>query len=481
MSSAAPRGLTSRPGRDVNPPLVLGVVGVCALLRGLVVATAAMPGRDAGTYAWMARQAADGHAGALFDTVFHPLHAALAALTMGLLPAAAPGDGEVFALQLVAALGDTLTAGLVVLLAARVTGSASVACCAGLFFAVDSASARHVADGLTEGLFHATIAAWALANLRARDALGWAPIAALCAALAYATRPEGGLLLVFGPLWLAWAGARRPAIASLAVGAVLGASLPLAYHLTGHPLALSPKTGFVWDDGAGGASSGLLHYLEHLAKAPLSLCEGVGLVFAPLAAVGLWIALRGASTCSERRDLALLIAPMAAQLLIVPLLRSHPRFFSGPMPLLAPLAALGFLHLLHRARDRAHPRLCAAALCAISFGVEVVRLPIQHNAHRAGLRPLGQHFAGVIPDGTLLTDLPRFALFAGVRPGPPRGRSAAELLAEAAEPRITWVALSPRRSGVTVDHLRALGFDAIAFPEDLDRAAEDLDLLVWHR
>jgi hypothetical protein len=437
---------------------------LCAAARFMVCARTEVPGRDGVAYLWMAEQAAAGDPAALFATVFHPLYPALVA---GLL-SCVPGFDAVAAGQLVAA-GTGALAVLPLWALTRTLFGSSAATWAGVAYALGTWFCRHPAECMSEGPFYLAVATWGQALLRERPRPG---LAGFAAAAAYLLRPEGAALFLCGGLWLLHRRDRRAVWSFAAAALPFAAILPAGYAAWGSGFTLTPKAGFNYEAGVGGAAAPLRHYLQELAKVPGSLFENLGFLWFPLGMFGSWLWRRRQGSDAG----LLLLAPLVLQCAVIPLLRSHYRFVSGFGVLILPFAAFGLLRLLEHAR-RAGP-LLPALLVAVVLGSEG-RIVAARNRDRAIERELGRWCgARLEPGETVASDMPRFCYFAGQRPPPPRPILAEDLLVQASEPACRFVALvRDRTPGVKPEFLGKLGLEEMELPVLLCGPADQRILL----
>ncbi|MGE0142629.1 MAG: hypothetical protein AB7T19_05005 [Planctomycetota bacterium] len=425
-------------------------------IRALVAARTAMPERDAAHYLWMADGIALGEPGRLLDSVFHPVFPAI----VGGLRALLPGVDPVVAIQSVACIASALAVFPLWHLARRLDlASARLALAA---FAIGTWFVRHPADGLSEGLFHLSVAGSATLLL-ADGRLPTRALAGVAAALAFGTRPEGALSALVAVAWLAQtAGAR--AVLHYALGLSSALLLPLAWSLANGALVLTPKASFVWTDGVG--SEGLYHWFAHFPRAVAAIPEALGYGMGPLAVFGALSCMR---TGSESRRIAVLLAlPFALQLLVIPVLRSHHRFLSGFGILMLPFAKVAITTLAARVGLRS--RAILAGVLLVAFAGDLLRLPSYRRADRVVERRLGEWLrTRHVHDGQLVSDLQRADYFAGVRPAPPRRITAEEMERVADHAAVRFVVYS----GPHGDRLAARLADSLFRPAELPVALRD--------
>jgi hypothetical protein len=448
------------------PRAAWALVGLAALVRGLVAARTAVLDRDSVTYLWMAQEAAAGRIEAAFSTVFHPLYPLLVAPVVPLI-----GDVEV-AGQLVACACGAFAVLPLYALARRIAGD-TAAIAAGALYALGIWFARHPADALSEGPFY-LFAAAALAAL-ARDRPR-AFVAGGLAGLAYGARPEGAALLLLGAPWLWSRGARAPALRFVVVGIASASVWPLGWALLGEGFTLTPKAAFNYAVGVGDpGSDALAHYLTHLLRVPGALFEAIGYVALPLALLGV------ARLRPRWRDpAALALALVALQVAVVPLLRSNIRFLSGYGMLLLPFAGAAIAALLPRVRRWPLPAQLALAFTVVAG--DLVRLPQTRRAERRIERELGEHLRGLLAPGEgIATDMPRLAFHAGLRPPEPRPIPPAEVLALAEQPATRFVAVVAGRTAVDGAEIAALGFAPATLRGPLAAAAAARGIEVFVR
>lgn len=433
-------------------------------VRAMVAARTHVPGRDGATYLWMAEQIAGGDVTAAFATVFHPLYP----LLVGGLLALLPGLGVVLAGQVIASGCAALAVVPLFALTEHRFGRTAARVC-GLCYALGLWLSRYPAECMSEGPFYLAVATWAHALLGVR---GRPALAGAAAALAFATRPEGLVLLVCGAGWL-WRA--REGLARFLAWAVAGTALvPLAYALAGAGVSLSPKVAFNLDVGVEASPAPLAYYLEHFVRTVGSAFEAIGYLVVPLALVGgrrVWKLPGG-------RALVLVLAtPLLAQIAVVPLLRSYLRFLSGFGVLALPLVGVALGSLLPAVLARGRWWILAAVLAP-----DVLRLPLARGADRLVERELGVHLRVLLAPGQFVaTEMPRLEFFAGQQPGPPRPIARSEVMARCQDARTRFAVLVAARTDVHDADLRALGFAPLSLPSRLSMLAQERGLLVYHR
>lgn len=426
--------------------------------RALVAARTAMPGRDGASYLWMADKMAEGDFAAAFGTVFHPGYPLLVA------PLVAAGIDTTRAAQ---ALGAVLAAVAVVPLAAltlRWFGIAAARAAAALYVG-GLWLCRYPAECLSEGPFYLAVATWAAATFASPPR---PRLSALAAAAAYWLRPEGLALAVAAAL-----AQRRQAsfsAAHLRWFMLAAGALPVAYWSLGHGLTLTPKAAFNYQVGIGRGVEPLRHYFGHAAQMSLTAFEALGYGVWPLA---LWGGLLLVRRDAER---LWLVAPFVAQMLVVPLLRSHARFLSGFGVLLLPCAALSLVTLA-----RARPRWLALSVAAALLP-DLVRLPVARGVDRSIERQLGEYLGSRLrPGERIVTEMPRLEYYAGLQPGPPRPITRDELLRSAADPRARFVVVVAQRSQLDAHDWTSRGWRAVSLPQVISMLAHARGLLVYER
>ncbi|MEZ5964636.1 MAG: hypothetical protein R3F56_12375 [Planctomycetota bacterium] len=501
-----------------------GFVGLAALVRAVVAWRTSVPGRDGATYLWMAEQVAASDVGAAFRTVFHPLYSLATGALLWLLPplpSTAAG-------QIVACGTAALAVWPLYLLTTRVYGrtagrSAALLYSFGLWFA------RYPAECMSEGCFYLAVATWASALLsrdccepsspssnstgspgagatggplgsarstertpRVRPAAApWREtgadsrpvLAGVASGLAYATRPEGLVLLALSALCLRGRARWR----AVAAGTLAALWVPLGFALYGDGFTLSPKVAFNYEVGIGADDSAVAHYLDHAWRVPGTAFETIGYVALPLALAGLWICWRqGALRLAAAAPW--LVGPVLVQALVVPLLRNHVRFLSGFGVLLLPLAGLALARLVAALdaslspRTPAVRRACTVALFFAALAPDLARLGSERGRDRRVERALGEWLRSrVTPPQFIVTEMPRLEFFAGQRPGPPRAIGREDLLHAAASPDALFVVVVAPRSHIAAGDLEALGLRAVSLPDELSALAKDRELLVYRR
>ncbi len=416
-----------------------------------------VPGHDGAFYLWAAERSASGDPLAVFSILFQPLFSLLVGVVVAL------GVGGVLAGQIVSCgLGALAVLPLFAMSQSLVSRRAAHLACAlyafGLWFC------RHPAACLSEGpfyLFVLTTACWMVQGQPLR--------AGLMAACAYATRPEGLLLLLLSML-RGKSGALRFMLGLLALAWLV----PLGFWLAGHGFVLTSKSEFVWQEGIGGVAraEGVLaagvQYLENVGRNIGVSFEAVGYLVLPLAVLGL---------CTNRRhELRLFCIIFVVQLLLVSMLRSHVRFLSGYSVLLLPLAAAG-LERLWPSRSW----LGIAALLLV-LAPDLARLPRAVNQQRAVLLPLAQWLRPQLQgESALATDMVRLEYFCGQRPWLPRRIGAAEFLQRCGDPGRRIVVFSSRRGQLQPADLEALGFKQVQPPASLKAGLQRRGMLIYRR
>jgi len=456
---------------------VLVLVALAA--RWWVAARTWVPDWDGVHYLWLAQRAADGDAPALFQSVFPPGYPAVVAAVLRCFPGLDPQA----AAQWVGAIAGAATLAPLWYLG-RACGGRAAALGGCVLFALGIWFVRHPADCLSEAVFFPLVAGWALAvwwSARER-CLGGAGLAGLLAGCAFATRPEGGVLLVVGSCWLVQQRRLLEAVAFAAVGgAVVGLSM-WGWATWGPGWVLSPKAGFVFDEGVG--SHGVAHYGAEWLRLPGALLEALGVALL-LGGYGVWAAARARSRRSAgegRPDLRwLLLAPLVIQCFVAPALKSHFRFFTGFGVLLLPFAGIGLSRLAAWIRLRA-PAAVAWVAIGLCLAPDLVRLPQERRADRIVERELGALLADRgVRGGELFTDMPRVAYYAGLEPPPPRRLRAGEVETAVADPRVRWIAVVRGRTAVDATALDLRGFEPFAVPAGLRDLLEARSAEIWHR
>lgn len=442
-------------------------VALALAVRMFVAWRTVMPGRDGVTYLWMAERVAAGEVSAAFTTVFHPLYSLL---TGGLL-AGFPALSPFAAGQLVAGVAAALATWPLQALTTSCFGVAAGRCTA-VLYAFGLWFARYPAECLSEGCFYPVVACWAwcLLGPRPRPVL-----AGSAAAIAYAIRPEGLVLLALGVLRLGGGARWRLLIA----GVLIGLCTPIGYAVFGAGFTLTPKAAFNYAVGIGGTDAALRHYAGHALRLPGMAFEAIGYTALPLAAIGGWWCWRAAQPTARRFDLLpWLTAPILVQALVVPMLRSHPRFLSGFGLLLLPLAGMAMARLL---AGRTKWYRCLVWVMVLL--PDVARLPAERGADRVIERRLGEWLRALGPPESrfVATEMPRLEYFAGQRPGPPRPIARVELLHAAAQPTTRFVVVVAPRSDIAASDLEQLGLRRLSLPEPLSTMARERALLVYER
>jgi hypothetical protein len=436
-------------------------------LRAMVCVRTEVPGRDAASYLWMAENAAAGDLGALFATVFHPLHAAVIAVVIAVLP----GHDPVLAGQIASAGAATLAV-VPLWRMTRVLAGQRAANWAGFAYAISAWFARHPAECMSEGLFYLLTASamWWVIRKPGRPVLAGA-----AAAAAWLTRPEGAVLVALLPVWL-WGRLKPRSSIRFAVAALpIALLLPLGFWWCGLGWLLTPKLAFNYDVGVGGAESASGWWLWQFARLPGHALEEFGWLWLPIALVG--VALLPPRRFSDPATLLLL--PLAVQCVVVPLLFSHPRFLSGPGVLLFPFAGIGAAALRERLRG-VHPGWAVAALVALL--ASEIRIAAVRNGDRAIERELGHWLrAQLAPGEVVVSDMPRLCFYAGCRPPPPRPLSKEELLRAAGERNCRFASFVTGRTPVDSADLRALGLEPMEVPALLSAAAGSDRVLLFER
>jgi hypothetical protein len=416
----------------------------------------------------MADGIALGEPGRLLDSVFHPVFPAIVGVVRAILPNVDP----VVAIQSVACVASALAVFPLWHIARRVDlASARFALVA---FAIGTWFVRHPADGLSEGMFHLTVAGSG-ALLLAEGRLRTRALAGFAAALAFGTRPEGALAALVAIAWLAQT-AGIGAVLQYSLGLSSALLLVLAWSLANGALVLTPKAAFVWNDGMGG--EGLSHWFAHFPRAVAAIPEALGYGVGPLAVLGALSCLRAGS--ESRRTAALLALPFALQLLVIPILRSHHRFLSGFGILMLPFAKVALTTLAVRVGLRS--RAIFAGVVLAVFAGDLIRLPASRRADRVVERRLGEWLRSRdVRDGQLVSDLQRADYFAGVRPAPPRRITAEETARAAEHAEVRFVVHSGPQRDRLATRLAALGFRPAELPIDLRDELSERGTLVLQR
>lgn len=450
---------------------LIALLAVAAVARAVVALLTAVPSRDATHYLFLAERAVDGEPAELFRSVFHPGFPLLIAAVLPIFPGLAPFRAG----QAASAGAGVLAVVPLFFLARRLTDQrGAVWTC--LMYAVGTWFCRHPADVLSEGPFYLCVAAWG-ERLVGPASTARATAAGLLAALAYACRPEGALLVVVASCWL-WAHrSRTAAVAAAAAFCIAAAPLPAGWALWGDGFTLTPKAAFNLEVGIGSAEHGAWsHYAGELTRLPGALCEGIGFAAFPLALIGA-VSARRRTPLGDWR--VLLLAPLAAQCAVVPMLQSHHRFLTGFGVLTLPFAAHAVLWVAHRMHGK--PIRAALAGCAF-LGLDLARLPQSRGEERRIERALGAWLAARLhPGEQVASDMPRLVYFAGRRPPQPRRIPGAQILREARRPEVRVIALVRSRTSVPDEALRQLGFAPLELPEPLRRQADARDVAVFGR
>ena len=434
-------------------------LALASAARWLAALRTDVPGRDGASYLWMAEQAAAGHIEALFATVFHPLYPALVALLLGCVP----GLDPVLAGQWVSCGAGALAIVPLGLLAHRQLGPAA-AQVGMLGYALGLWFCRHPAECMSEGPFFLLVP-WTVLALHC----GRVRSAGVLGALAYAARPEGGALWLCLLPWLLRRGRYRQALEFTLAYALVALCLPLGYWHFGSGFTLTPKAGFTWADGAGGATAGVLvHYLTNLGRLVGVLFEALGPLTVPCIALGV---------CRRREWL--LLAPFALFFGLIPLLRSHERFLLGYGLLLLPCAGLGLAWLAARVPLR--PRTVGVLLLLL-VARDLVLLPEAWQRERLVEKHLGRHLRRELrPGERVATEMPRLEYFAGQQPGPPRAVRADEVLAACTDPATRYVVFVAPRTPIDPAELARRGFTPAVIEGDLGLELSARNIRIFER
>ncbi len=453
VASAGRSGSTAAVRRVPWSFLLLAVI-----IRVVVAARTAVPGRDGVSYLWMALQFAHGHPAALFATVFHPLYPAL----VGALLWCWPGVDPVVAGQIVASgLGALAVVPLWAVTRALFGPAAAIGAAAA--YSTGAWFARHPAECMSEGPFYLCVAVWAW-SLVSPTRRAW--LAGTAAGLAFLARPEGAALVVVAVAVLAAERRTRSA-------AVVGLSalpwllaLPFGFASLGAGFTLTPKAAFNYEVGVGHAASPVLHYLGEALKLPLAAGEELGWLWLPLAIAGV-VQHRPRRVAGPT---TLLLLPFALQCLVVPMLQSHWRFLSGFGVLLLPFAGAGAAALWAWlvVRQRLLPWCLVLALAGSECRVFAAR-----NQDRGIERELGRALGSQLAAGEfVVSDMPRLDYFAGQKPPPPRPILPAEVRQRAGQPGCRFVVLVTGRTELDDAALHELGLEPMTAPALLSADVE---------
>ncbi len=265
--------------------------------------------------------------------------------------------------------------------------------------------------------------------------------AGLCFGLAFWFREEA--LAFFPLLWFGVLGGRRPLSATL-LGAAAAAVLPLWRSFALGELRILPKLGFMLPGGPAGGGDALEvlgRIGADLAAMPVAAFRGLdGL---PLAAglLGLWILRR--ESRGRFRAFGLPLVLMAGAICM---LEVKPRFFLSTAPLILPLAVLGLAACPRKGRPWLRAGMVLSLCATLGFGAaDLVRPP---KRDKLAEKVLGLYLRDLgVPEGSLVTDLPRVAYYAGLLPPPPARIGAADLARAMEEPSARHAVLGRRRPG----------------------------------
>lgn len=438
-------------------------LGLAVAVRVGIGLQPAIPARDGANYLWLAQQVAAGRPGELFTNIFHPLYPLLVGGMLWLWPSLDP----VVAGRIVAAACSALAV-VPLWFATRALFGERAAGWAAAMFAIGNWFVRHPIECLSEGPFHLAVLGWAAAVFapRPRAALGGA-----LAGIAFLARPEGALCGLAGAIVLLRRGGVAIALRHVAAAVAVGALLPLGAWLTGAGLVLTPKAGFNWRIGVGGADDGVGFYLRELAKLPGDAWEGLGYLVLPLLLLGLWWARRRDARPPHALWLAL---PLAAFVVVIPFVKSNHRFVSGLGALLLPFAGAA------AARLAARPR--RAWLLALLLVASEAKLWLAAPPDRSYERELGVWLGTQLASGeAVCSDVARLVWWAGTKPPPPRPLDADDLRTWATAPGCRFVALREGRTGGFVGELPALGYAPCDLPPAVAATAERGKIAIWQR
>lgn len=380
-----------------------------------------MPSTDGPLYLWMAQAFARGQFAAGLDCVFHPGWSLL------LAPLVALGLDSFLAAKLLGALCGGCTAVLLWRIAHRwVAGWPAVG--AALLFAGSFHAVRLPGDAYSESAY------LVLVSLGLWLVLGQRPVGGgLAFGIAFWVRPEA--LCLWPLLWARPADRRRlwTAVSVATLGAML---YPALRFLALGELAATPKLGFMRPmgplgaDSLGSVATGLL---RNAGRVPLAAMPALDWIGFPLGLAGLWLLQRANRRAARACLLALVLGWLAMIAFQV-----KPRFFLSQMPLLLPLAALTL-------RWAWPVVIVALGISLFRIGRDV-REPPRVEKHAE--RELGRWLARRgVRAGELVTDLPRVAFYAGLRPPPPAIWTPARIDALLRGAAARWACLAAKRAG----------------------------------
>ena len=410
--------------------------GAALALRLFVSFRTALPSVDGVIFLSMAKDMAAGEWARALERVFHPLFPLLTA------PLVAMGLEPFTAAKILLALFGAAGAALVLPLALEL-GSSLGAALALSFLASSSVWAvRYTGDAYSEPLFLFLAALAALLHLRRAGNEGKPRrfqgfLAGFFAGLAFTTRPEGaalaGALVLVGPGRLLCA---------------LGAALPALSYLGTRwtflgEIGPTPKLGFMLPMGplgAPGPAEGVLLYLENLGKAFLLGFESLGPLGWVLTLAGIFLFLRGRSGKVPPGAKALLLALLFA-LLGMSAFQVKRRFLVDWAPLLLAFGALAWDAFPGKGR----PLL--RVLLALVLAWNLYRLFPPRKFEKTGEVVVARWIAGNLREGeSIVTDMPRVAYYAGLRPPPPKVPGPGELARKCAHPGVRFLVLGSKRS-----------------------------------
>ncbi len=422
-----------KPGRTAA---LAGLVFCAALAVRLFVSfRTALPSVDGVIFLSMAKDMAAGHWAPALVRVFHPFYPLLAA------PLIALGVTPFTAARVLLSVFGAAGAALVLPLARELGASRGASAALASLAAVSVWASRYAGDAYSEPLFLflAALASWLYLRQARSEGKGRALtafFAGFLAGLAFTTRPEGAAL---GAAFLL----AGPGRVFLALGAVLpaGAYLGARWVLLGS-LAPTPKLGFMLPMGPLGATGvleGLALYLENLGKALLLGFESLGPLGWLLSAAGILLFLFGRKGRRGQGGKGLAAALLLA-FLGMAAFQVKRRFLLDWSPLLLAFGALAWDALSGKVR------FLLPVLLALSLGWSLVRLYPPRKYDKTGEVLVARWIGARLGPGEgIVTDMPRVAYYAGLRPPPPRVPAPEDVARWCARAGVRFLVLGARR------------------------------------
>ncbi len=399
--------------------IVLFIFLFSLFIRLFVSFRTLLPSVDGVIFLHMASSFARGHWKEGLSRVFHPLY------PLSFAPLLWLGMDPFDAARLVSSLFGALFT-LVVFVTLKRMGFSKWVCVFGAAMTVTPVfPVRYVGDAYSEPLFmflagislcYATRAA----GNGTRDNRKSAFIAGLFSGLAFATRPEGGALV----LGLAFFMPSKAVF--LAAAAIPALPYLLSRILLFSSLLPSPKISFMLYTGPFGEPSllsGALLFLRHLAMILLLGFETFGPLMWVLVLVGTFaVVVRGNQ--AGFRVYRIFLAVLAIACVGMACFQVKRRFLADWAIIFAVLSAYPLEMAL---RKPGLLRLSVIAALLVAAGIDIVRLYPIRREDKVPEKVVGSWIKGKLEESMeVLTDFPRIAYYAGKSPPPPRVPTAKE-------------------------------------------------------